>query len=133
MDAQQERIALLEGQVQKLQEKITENSSSQVRLDHLKGVQEREKEEWRESKRVLEENLTKTRQECQQLKKEAQGSRNGVRGWERSEEAPPTGIMHRVGISLSENISPHSLSLSLCAVVILYTKPSCSSTCCQGR
>lgn len=91
MDSQRDRVAILEAQMQKLQEKVVENTSSQVKLQHLKGVQEREKEEWRESRKFLEEQLSAARQECQSLRREVQGSRNELR--EGSEGAPP---MHRV-------------------------------------
>lgn len=96
MDSQRDRVAILEAQMRKLQEKVVENTSSQVQLNHLKGVQDREKEEWRESKKFLEEQLSAARQECQSLRREAQGSRNEVRA--ESEEAPPiNGLrMHRV-------------------------------------
>lgn len=80
--------------MRKLQEKVVENTSSQVQLKHLKGVQDREKEEWKESRKFLEEQLSAARQECLSLRREVQGSRNGMR--EESEGAPPTGGLHRV-------------------------------------
>lgn len=92
--SQYNRVTVLEAQVKRLQEKLTENSSSQVRLNHLRGVQDREKEEWKESERLLQKQLAKARQECLKLKRENQGSRNGTRGG--SEEAPPTSVLHRV-------------------------------------
>lgn len=89
-----DREAVLEAQVQQLQEKLLKNTSSQVRLKHLREAQEREKEEWRKSKEMLEERLASARQECQKLRQESRVSRNGVK--EGSEEAPPTGLLHRV-------------------------------------
>lgn len=91
MDSRYDRVAILEAQMHKLQEKVVENTSSQVELKHLKGVQDREKEEWRESKKFLEKQLSAARQECQSLRREVEGS---VRG--ESEEAPPLSAMHRV-------------------------------------
>lgn len=87
MASQYDRVAVLEAQMQKLQEKVVKNTSSQMKLEHLRGVQDREKEEWRESKKFLEEQLSAARQECQSLRREMQESRNGMR--EGSEGAPP--------------------------------------------
>ena len=94
MDSQYNRVAVLEAQMQKLQEKVVNNTSSQMKLEHLRGVQDREKEEWRESKKFLEEQLSAARQECQSLRREMQGSRNGM--WEESVEPPPVSGLHRV-------------------------------------
>ena len=94
MDGEYDREAVLEAQVQQLQERLMKNSSSEVKLKHLRDVQDREKEEWRVCRKMLEEQLAVARQECRQLKRDTQGSRNSMR--EGSEEAPPTSILHRV-------------------------------------
>ena len=88
-----DRVAILEAQLQKLQEKVSENASSQVRLKHLADMQDREKEEWKEGKRVLEKQLATVRQECQKLRREVD-SRNGER--EGAEELLSSGVLHRV-------------------------------------
>ncbi len=103
MSSQYSREAVLEAQVQRLQEKLLENSGSQLKLNHLKGVQDREKEEWRESKRMLEERLTKTRRECEKLRRkelthEARGIRDG------SEDPPSSSMLHRVSGELSPGL-----------------------------
>ena len=74
MNPQHDRMALLEAQVHKLQERLSENTSSQVKLKHLRGVQEREKEEWRESTKSLEEQLAAARQQCRDLTSQVQES-----------------------------------------------------------
>lgn len=94
MDSQYGREAVLEAQVQKLQERLMENTSSHVKLKHLRDAQDREKEEWRVSRKMLEEQVATARQECRRLKRDTQGSRCGTS--EGSEEAPPTSILHRV-------------------------------------
>ena len=90
-----DRVEILEAQIRKLQEKFLENTSSQVKLKHLQGVQDREKEEWRESKKFLEEQLAAARQECQSLRREVQGARNGKREGEESGRTTPSAL-HRV-------------------------------------
>ena len=93
MNPKYSKEAILEAQVQRLQEKLLETSSSKLKLHHLKGVQAREKEEWKESKRVLEEKLATARRECDMLrsKESTQGVSRNV-----SEEPPPTSLLHRV-------------------------------------
>ena len=96
MNPQYSKEAILEAQVQRLQEKLLESSASQLKLHHLKGVQAREKEEWRESKRVLEERLATARRECDSLRRKE--STREMRGSSRnmSEEPPPANLLHRV-------------------------------------
>ena len=87
------RMTILEAQVQKLQEKVSENASSQVKLQHLASLQDREKEEWEESKKLLEEQLARSRQECATLKRVV-NSRSGEK--EGSDEMWTNHLMQRV-------------------------------------
>lgn len=97
MNPEYSREAVLEAQLQRLQEKLLESSESQLKLAHLKGVQEREKEEWRESKKVLEEQLEATRKECDRLRRK-ELTRDTRTSWTRnvSEDPPSTSALHRV-------------------------------------
>lgn len=97
MASEYDRETVLEAQVQHLQRKLVENSSSQVKLKHLKAAQDREKEEWRASRKMLEDQLAVAREECRKLRRESQSSRSGTR--EGSDEAPPTSLLHRVSSS----------------------------------
>lgn len=90
------RVALLEAQMQRLEETVMKNASSRVELEHLKDVQEREKEEWQENVKYLEKQVADARQEAQNWKREAQGSRSSLR------EGSPSGILHRVSECLGE-------------------------------
>ena len=92
---QQKRMEILEAEMRKLQERVFRDATSQVKLEHLKGKQERENVEWREKERYLEEKLATARKECQSWKREAQGSRNGMR-----EGEMPNSSMHRVRFGL---------------------------------
>lgn len=90
MDPQHDRMALLEAQVHKLQERLSENTSSQVKLKHLGGVQEREKDEWRESSKSLKDQLAAARQQCRNLTSQVQESMGeGLEG-------EPVSGLHRV-------------------------------------
>ena len=96
MAGEYDREAVLEAQVQQLQQKLMENASSQVRLRHLRDAQDREKEEWRVRQKLLEKQLATARKECRKLKRDVQDSNHGTREGSPSEEPPPTGILHRV-------------------------------------
>ena len=107
MNPQYSREAVLEAQVQRLQEKLLESSGSHLKLQHLKGVQAREKEEWKESRRVLEEKLASARRECDTLRKKEWRKDRGGHSSSRdlSEEPPPTASLHRVSLMLSSEIN----------------------------
>lgn len=66
-----DRMAVLEAQVRQLQDKFAGTAMSELKVRHLTDLQEREKEEWKERMRVLQQQLTNSRHECQRLKRES--------------------------------------------------------------
>ena len=63
------RLAVLEGQLQLLQKRVSDTVSSEVKLRHLLSQQEREREEWRQSRRSLERQLGEERESRDRLRR----------------------------------------------------------------
>ena len=72
------RLAVLKGQLQLLQKRVLDTVSSEVKLHHLLSQQEREREEWRQSRRSLERQLGKERESRDRLRRSEE--RTGSRG-----------------------------------------------------
>ncbi len=56
------KLAVLENQLQQLQHRVGETAHSDTRLNHLLAQQQREREEWEETRRSLERQLTQERE-----------------------------------------------------------------------
>ena len=71
---------MLEGQLELLQKRVSDTVSSEVKLHHLLSQQEREREEWRQSRRSLERQLGKERESRDRLRRseERTGSRRSL-------------------------------------------------------
>ena len=63
------RLAVLEGQLELLQKRVSDTVSSEVKLRHLLSQQEKEREEWRWSRRSLERQLGKEREGRERLRR----------------------------------------------------------------
>ena len=74
------RLAVLEGQLELLQKRVSDTVCSEVKLRYLLSQQEREREEWRQSRRSLERQLGEERESRDRLRRseERTGSRRSL-------------------------------------------------------